>query len=347
MKRILYIGTYTVRGSKGLYACTADSETGALAPLDEPCLEEPVFNPTFAAVQGDWLYAVSEIGDNLPRPGAMVAFKRGPAGGLRFVKSIACGRGSPCHVQVFDGGRRLAVSQYKTGELYVIGLDTAGLPTGMEAVFRTEGKGPVTGRQEGPHVHSACESPDGTTLFSADLGVDRIYRFAVSRKKVTPIDALGCPPGSGPRHMVHSPDGRFLWAVGELDSTLMTFRNEVQTYRLVHHESLLPADFKGESLAAEIRLHPNGRWLYATNRGADDVTVLAVQPDGSAAVLGRAATGPYPRGMILSPDGRFLYAGSQHGDRIDWFAVDPLNGLLEKRGTLAGIPAPVGFAFGI
>jgi 6-phosphogluconolactonase len=346
VKRVLYIGTYTVRGSKGLYACTADSETGALTVLDEPRLAEPVFNPTFVAVNGDWLYAVSEIGDNTPRSGALAAFKRGPGGDLRFAKSVDCGKGSPCHVLVFDKGRRLAVSQYKTGELYVIGLDAAGLPTGVETVYRTEGKGPMASRQDAPHVHSACESPDGNTLFSADLGLDRIFRYAIGKEKVTPIEPLICPPGSGPRHMAHSPDGRFLWAVGELDSTLMTFRNEDRTYRLVRHEPLLPAGFKGESWAAEIRLHPNGRWLYATNRGADDVTVLAVQPDGSAVILRRTATAPCPRGMILSPDGRFLYAGSQHDDRIDWYAVDPVTGLLEKRGTLAGIPAPVGFVFG-
>lgn len=346
MKRTLYIGTYSVRGSRGLYACEADSETGKLTPLAEPRLDDPVFNPTFVAVRGDWLYAVSEIGDNKPRPGALVAFKREQAGGLRFVTSVSCGKGSPCHVLVFDSGRRLAVSQYKTGELYIIGLDATGLPTGVESVFRTEGKGPMASRQEGPHVHSACESPDGKKLFAADLGLDRIFRYAVGTDGVKPMEALVCPPGSGPRHMVHSPDGRFLWAVGELDSTLMTFRNQEHTYRLIRHESLLPAGFTGESWAAELRLHPTGRWLYATNRGVDDVTALAVEPDGAGVVVGRAPTGPYPRGMILSPDGRFLYAASQHGDRIDSYAIDPEKGTLTRIGGLSGIPSPVGFAFG-
>jgi 6-phosphogluconolactonase len=347
MKRLLFIGTYSVRDSKGLYACEADAATGALTLLEEPVLTEPAINPTFLACRGNWLYAVSELGDSdAPRPGALTGFHlQGHTGALKRGPSIPCGRGSPCHVLVFDEGRRLAVSQYKTGELYIIALAPDGAPDRLESVFRTESHGPVTGRQDAPHVHSAFESPDGSFLYSADLGGDRIYRYRVRREEVVPLEPLVCPPGSGPRHMTMSADGRFLWAVGELDSTLIGFAREGDHYLQFGHWPLLPPDFRGESWAAEIRLHPNGRWLYATNRGLDDVTVMAIQPDGSPAVIGRSRTGAWPRGMILSPDGRFLYTACQNGDSIDTFAIDPESGLLEKRETLSGIPSPVGFAF--
>lgn len=347
MKRLLFVGTYSVRNSKGLYACEADAATGALALLKEPVLPEPAINPTFLACRGGWLYAVSELGGGeAQRPGAVTAFRiHGRAGALKRGKSIPCGQGSPCHVLIFDEGRRLAVSQYKTGELHIIALAPDGTPSHVESVFRTEAHGPNQARQEAPHVHSAVESPDGAFLYAADLGADRIYRYRVRGDGVIPLEPLVCPPGSGPRHMVFSADGRFLWAVGELDSSLIGFVKEGDHYLQVGHWTLLPPEFKGESWAAEIRLHPNGRRLYATNRGLDDVTVMEIKPDGSPAVIGRAATGPWPRGMILSPDGRFLYTACQNGDRIDSFAIDPESGLLEKRGSLAGIPSPVGFAF--
>jgi 6-phosphogluconolactonase len=347
MKRLLFIGTYSIRGSRGLYACEADSETGALAPLAEPLLPEPVINPTFLACRGEWLYAVSEIGDETsPRPGGVTAFRlEGRTGALAKANSLPCGRGSPCHVLVFDGGRRLAVSQYKTGELYILSLAPGGELKSVDQVFRNEGRGPVADRQEAPHMHSAFESPDGRTLFAADLGTDRVCRYAIEPAGLTPLEPLVCPPASGPRHMTMSPDGRFLWIAGELDSTVMGFRKQGEAYELFGRWPLLPADVKGESWAAEIRLHPNGRWLYATNRGLDDVVAMELRPDGAPRITGRAPTAHWPRGMILSPDGRFLYAAAQHADRIDAYALDPPTGIPEKRGGLAGIPAPVGFAF--
>ncbi len=347
MKRILFVGTYSTRGSRGLYACEADSETGALTPLAEPLLPEPVINPTFVTCRGRWLYAVSEIGDDAsPRPGAVTAFRMTDSpGSLERAGSLPCGKGAPCHVLVFDQGRRLAVSQYKTGELYIIGLAPDGALKSVEHIFKNTGSGPMVSRQEGPHVHSCFESPDGQTLFSADLGTDRVNRYRVQPGGVTPLDPLVCLPGSGPRHMTMSSDGRFLWVVGELDSTLTGFRKDGPTYTLFGHWPLLPPDIKGESWAAEIRLHPGGRWLYATNRGLDDVVALELQADGAPRIIGRAKTAAWPRGMILSPDGRFLYAGGQHGDRIDCYALDPVTGVPEKRGGLAGIPSPVGFAF--
>jgi 6-phosphogluconolactonase len=346
MKKLFYIGTYSVRGSKGLYACTADTTTGALSPLPDPLPDDLLFNTTFATCRGEWLYAIGESGTGSPRTGVLCGFHMDrQTGSLSGMKTVSCGKGSPCHVLVFDGGRRLAVSQYKTGELYVIGLAPDGTPGSVEAVFRTEGHGPMADRQEGPHIHSALESPDGSTLLAADLGLDRIFTYAILPAAVRPIEALVCPPGSGPRHMAMSADSRFLWVVGELDSTIMGFRFDGSGYRLFGHWPLLPPGFSGESWAAEIRLHPNGRWLYATNRGADDVVVMELQADGTPVVTGRAPTGSWPRGMILSPDGRFLYAGAQHGDRIDVFAINPETGLLTKQSSLAGIPSPVGFAF--
>lgn len=346
MKRLFFVATYSVHGSKGLYACLADSDTGLLTPLTDPLPLEPLTNTTFAACRRDWLYAVGETGNDKPRAGVLFGFRLdGRSGALGAMTTVECGQGSPCHVIVFDNGRRLAVSQYKTGQLYIIGLAPDGTPGAVEAVFRTEGHGPKTDRQEGPHIHSALESPDRTTLFAADLGLDCVFRYAIRPSGLSPLEPLTCPPGSGPRHMAISADGRFLWVVGELDSTIIGFERKGAGFRPIGHWPLLPPGFSGESWAAEIRLHPNGRWLYATNRGADDVTALELKPDGTPVVIGRAATGPWPRGMILSPDGRFLYAGAQHGDRIDVYAIDQETGLLSKRGGLAGIPSPVGFVF--
>lgn len=346
MKRLLFVGTYSLRGSKGIYACHADAETGALTLLPEPVFAEPVNNTTYLASHGHWLYAAGETGPVSPRPGAVIAFRRdGSGGALHRVNALPCSIGGPCHVLVFDKGRRLAVSHYKTGEFHVIRLAPDGTPERTESVIRTDGRGPMAGRQDGPHIHSALETPDGRELFSADLGQDRIFHYAIRPEGLKALVPLVCPPGSGPRHMAMSADGAFLWVIGELDSTIIGFKRDRGAFRQIGHWPLLPAEFKGESWAAEIRLHPNGRWIYATNRGADDVTVLAVQPDGSLKIIGRTATGPWPRGMILSPDGRFLYAAAQNGDRIDFYAVDPDSGLLARRGDLTGIPAPVGFAF--
>lgn len=345
MSLLLYIGTYSKRGSQGIYAAHVNPDTGALSPPAPVGYPDDLADPSWLAVRGSRLYAVSRTRDGASPSGRLAAFRRLPDGRLRLDAALPCGDGAPCHAILFDQGRRAAVSHYKNGRLFIARLEPDGRPAAIEAAFHTDGHGPVADRQEGPHLHSAMESPDGTMLFAADLGLDCIFQYDIRPHGLVARPPLQCPPGSGPRHMAMAADGATLWAVGELDSTLIVFRRRDDGFHLAAHLSLLPAAFSGVSSAADLRLHPNGRWLYATNRGADDVTILAVGADGIPAPIGWTATPPWPRGMILSPDGRFLYTASEHGDRLDAFAVDPETGLLDPRGRWDGIPSPVAFAF--
>ncbi len=345
MKIPLLIGTYSVRGSAGLYGTLFDADTGSLDPPHPLLPPKTLFNPTYLTVCQDRLYSTGETGFSSSQ--GQVALFRIESDGPKIqpLAAVPCGQGSPCHVCCFDQGRRLVASHYKTGELYFFRLDPVGIPS-LETVFRQPGRGPVPSRQESSHFHAATASPDGRWLVAADLGQDALFLFEIESEALRFVARISCPPASGPRHLVYSPDSRFLWATGELDSSILSFRQDNGSLSLILHQSVRPPFFTGENYPAEIRLHPDGRTLFVSNRGADEIVILQTDPSGALQLLGRHATVSWPRGMILSPDGRFLLAGSQHQDEIAIYSISADRTTLEEHKRIAKIPSPVAFAFG-
>jgi len=373
----IYIGTYTGSGSEGIYTLLIDRATGALSP---PELAAKTANPTWLTLSPDkrTLYAVSG-GEN-----PATAFAIDSANGrLTPASEPYLGDGKPpCHLAIDKTGRCLIASHYHYGTVTTVpiraGYDscesrggdecvslggTLGAPTGLiEHAKLDHPTGPHPTRQDAPHVHSATISPDNRYAYVCDLGLDRIYAYALDTEHAAlnpaPRFYTETRPGSGPRHATFSRDGRHLLVVGELDSTLTSYTYDAETAILtpVDTQSLLPsvratalsADFSGENTAAEVRLHPNGRWAYASNRGHDSIATFALDAaSGRLTPLGHTPSGGHsPRHFAICPCGRWLVTANQDSGTVCTFAIDRETGLpAATPASTVTIPKPVCVVF--
>jgi 6-phosphogluconolactonase len=306
-------------------------------------------NPTYleASAAGDRLYAVCEVSAEEHPTVETYAVDR-PSLTLRHLASTPLPGGWPCHVSVNAAAGHLAIANYESGNFLIMPLDEAGCPAGMPDVIQRQGCGPQADRQEAAHGHCALASPDGRHLFLVDLGTDAIARHPIlgGRVSALPDLTITAAPGAGPRHIAFSPSGRSLLAIHELASTV-TLHSLDDPRRILAEVSTLPEGYTGESTCAAIRVHPSGRFIYASNRGAD--SIFAARLDEEAGGLHPIGTWPAggrtPRDIALTPDGAFLLAASQDDHAIAVFAIDQATGALIATDHRLKLMSPVCLRF--
>lgn len=356
---LVYVGTYTERtpdgsGSKGIYSARFDTASGRITGI-APAAE--LQNPSWVTPSRDgrFLYAVSELGvpDVTGMPaGQVVAYAIGADATLAELNRVSSRGADPCHIAVSRSGRTVAVANYTGGSIatYHVGDDGR-----LAAASRDQhvGKGPNTARQERAHAHSTDFAADDRLLLSCDLGNDRVYvyRHGPRTGTLTPHKPpfVGLEPGAGPRHLALHPSGRYVYVVTELANTVATFAWDPGAGTLVQRQtvSTLPVGTTVTSNAAEIAVHPSGRFLYASNRGHDSIAVFAVDArNGRLTLLANTPTGgSTPRHFALDPGGRWLLVANQRTSSIVTFAVDPSSGALTPGGAAVTVPRPVCVAF--
>jgi 6-phosphogluconolactonase len=340
---LIFVGTYTKGTGRGIYSVRLDSETGQLS-APELAAETP--SPTFLALSPDKrrLYAVRNTKD-------MVAgFSVGAgSGSLVRIPAPASAEGvSPCHLAVDRTGRALVVANYNVPIVAALPLQADGA-VGVPNVITHSGSSVHPTRQTSAHPHSTTISPDNRFVIACDLGQDRIftYRFDPAKALLSPSDPafVATEPGSGPRHFAFGGDGRHAYVINELANTVVAYAYDASNGALAPFQTLstLPPEFSGESIAAEIRLHPNGRFLYGSNRGHDSIAVFAVDPPSGklAPVEIMPAGGRTPRNFSLSPDGTWLVCAHQDSSTLCSFRVDPESGRLARVPGTVSVPMPV------
>jgi 6-phosphogluconolactonase len=357
----VWFGTYTggPAKSEGIYVSRFDAATGKLTA---PQPAAAVKNPSFLAVHPTLpvLYAVSEVADADGKPaGAVLAFAIDEATGTLTAKNHqSSGGAGPCHVSIDRTGRVALAANYGGGSVICLGLAADGslepVVSGTPGGFiQHEGKGPNPQRQEAPHGHSINPSPDGRFAVACDLGVDKvlIHALDIGKATLTPHGFGRGVPGAGPRHFAFHPDGRYGYAVNELDLTVTAFAFDRQagTLESIQAISTLPADVtdtKGFS-TAEIVSHPSGKFLYASNRGHDSIAMYAVDGGtGRLTFLGaEPIRGKTPRNFVIDPAGKFLLAAGQNSNTVTVFAIDAETGRLSFTGQSLEVPSPVCIRF--
>lgn len=340
----VYVGTYTDCGSRGIYRSSLDRESGALT---QPLLAAETENPSFLTFHpsGRVLSAVNEVDR-----GAVTAFRVDPASSqLTLLNQQPSAGADPCHLVVDRQGRNLLVANYTVGSVAVLPLDTDGRLRPASAIRQHAGGGPVPARQEGPHTHAVALDAAEQFAFAIDLGADQIfvYRYGAAAGTLDPNDPGAAPlePGSGPRHVAWHPRGKFLYSINELRSTLTSFtynalRGTLETVQTV---SMLPAGVSRASIAAEIAISPDGRFLYGSNRGHDSIAVFAIETaSGTLVPRGHVPSGGRtPRHLAIDPLGRWLLVANQDSDAITSFRIDGASGVPSPAGKGATISKPV------
>jgi len=348
---LIFLGTYTRSGSsRGIYSIRLDRATGALSP---PTLAAAASDPGWIVLSPDrrHLYAIH------PSPSQAIAFSVDPDAGTLAPLTVppAGDRAAPpSHLAVDATGRTLLAANYAEGYVAAIpirGDGTLDLPNAI----RHEGRSVHPTRQDKPHVHSVTPSPDNRFVVVADLGLDRLFSYSLdsAAARLTPGDppSIASAPGAGPRHFkfgaaaADSASGagaQFAYAINELDSTITAYAYDPVRGALAPRQSIstLPPGFVEPSTTAELRVHPNGRFIYGSNRGHDSIAVFAVHPvDGTLSPVEIIPSGGRtPRNFALSPDGRWLVCGHQDTDLLTVFRVDPATGRLTRTSHTAAVP---------
>jgi 6-phosphogluconolactonase len=353
---LVYFGTYTGPGSKGIYVSRFDSATGRLTPA-ELAAETP--NPSFLAVRPDgrFLYAVNEVGHFQGKnSGSASAFAVDRATGrLTLLNQSASGGADPCHATVDRSGRSLLVANYSGGSIAALPIGPDGRLGEASAVVQHKGSSVNRERQAGPHAHSIDLDAANRFALVDDLGLDKVlvYRFDPARGTLVPHDppSASVAPGSGPRHLAFHPDGRHVYVINEMLLTITAFRYDPERGALDVAQTLstLPAGVapRPEYSTAEVRVHPSGRFLYGSNRGHDSIAVFAIEREtGALTPVEHVPTGgKTPRNFTLDPTGTYLLVANQGSDSVVVFRVDADTGRLQATGQTLHVGSPVCVTF--
>jgi len=349
---LIFFGTYTLGNSRGIYEASLDGATGTLST---PVLAAETPNPSFLALHPNhrFLYAHCDLGTTADGKvgGAIRAFALDPASGrLTVLNTVATGDPFCSNVAVDPTGRVLMTVSGSGGHIFSFPIEPDGSLGPRAARLRNDGPpGPVVTRQQKTYPHSSTFSPDDRFVMVADLGLDRVfaYRCDLATAVLEPLDRpyAQFKPGTGPRHSKFSADGRFFYVVGELANTVTACAYDAPTGRVTPFQTLstIPAGYKAETTSSEIRIHPNGRFVYAASRGADCIAVFARDFESGrlTPVEIVPSGGHFPRNFALSPDGRWLVCGHQESGNATVFRVDPATGRLARAPSTQMVPEAI------
>ena len=347
---LVYFGTYTGAGSKGIYVSRFNSATGQLGA---PELAAESTNPSFLAAGpgSNFLYAVSEVDEAGGTPtGAVEAFAMDArTGKLTPLNRQPSGGGGPCHLAVDATGKCLLVANYGSGTIAAMPIHADGSLGAATTTSHHTGSSVNPSRQAGPHAHFISPSPDNRFTLDCDLGLDKIFinHLDAAAAKLTPSDPTFAtvPPGSGPRHLVFSRDGKFVYVINEMASTITVFSYAATNAAMAAVQTIftLPKEYAANHACAEIALHPNGKFLYGSNRGHDSIAVFAVNRQTGRLTFAehQSTLGRTPRHFAIDPSGRWLLAENQASNSVVVFAIDPDTGKLKSTGQTVSLGSPV------
>jgi len=346
----LYVGTYTGEQSDGIYVCDFDQESGVMGA---PRLAAKQDNPSFVSISADqkYLYAACEVkGTGESAGGYVASYKREDDGSLLFLNRQPSQGKGPCHVSVNADNTFLVASNYGSGSLVVYPITKDGMLSDEPQVIQHEGSGPNSGRQKGPHAHSALFRNDGS-LFAADLGIDKLLIYeqnsASGRYEAGKQAFVSIKAGSGPRHFSFNADERFIYVANELSSTLSVLKKNGGEYEEIQSLSTLPDDFNGTNLVADIHLSGDERFVYLSNRGLNAIAVFQRDLENGklSLIQNEPACGEWPRNFALSPNGKYVLVANQQSNNITVFERNADTGLLTYTGKSYNLFSPVCLKF--
>jgi 6-phosphogluconolactonase len=349
-KEVLYVGTFSVRGSEGIYAYSFNRAKQTLTLLQTvPSLESPTFLTIHPS--NKYLYSVNRgKADAMDQGGSVSAYgidnATGRLSGLNHKSSYGDG---PCYVEVDKTGKYVIIGHYNEGNLTVLSLFKDGLIGSVSDAKKYSGNSINAERQESPHIHAAVLSQDNKFLYVTDLGSDKIYiyDFDASNGTLRPgsVPEVMVTPGAGPRHFALHSTGNYAYLSEELTSTVGVLSvDKISGALTMLQDSVpsLPDNYTGKNSSADIHTDVTGKYLYMSNRGADVISIYTIADDGKIKLVGNQSTGgKTPRNFLVDPKGEFLFVANQDTDNITIFRINPKTGQLTSVGQPLSVPSPV------
>lgn len=342
----LIIGTYTnTCDSKGIYVYDFDTKT---ADFKLKATTDKVINPSYLTVSDDnkYIYSVNENGPE----STLSAFKFDAGSGkLELINKQSSKGADPCYI--LNDKKHVIAANYSGGTISVFNKNADGGLSEAKQVIKHKGKSSNAQRQESAHVHMVLFTPDKKYVVANDLGTDHVYIYNYNPDSPTGIlkvkDSVAIKAGSGPRHITFSGDGKFAYLLNELDGKITIFTYEDGKLQFLNETSVVENDFKGDISAAAIKISPDQRLVYATNRGtANDISFYKRRRDGVLLYQGKTSTlGKGPRDFAIDPTGSFLLVSHQYTNDVVIFSIDKKTGTLTDTGKRIQLCSPVNLVF--
>ena len=342
----LLIGTYTNScDSKGIYVYDFDTNTGDFVFKNAT---EKVSNPSYLTLSKDQkiVYSVNENGAESTVSSFQFDVTSGKLMNLNQQKAQGA---DPCYI--INDDLNVIVANYSGGNIAVFGKKANGSLSAIKQVVQHKGKG-IHPRQESPHVHMVYFSPDKKYVLSTDLGTDTVSLYEYHPNSATSVLKLksttSLQAGSGPRHLTFSKDGKKVYVLQELNGALSVFGFANGKLNTIQETTILAKDFKGNFTGADIHISPDGKFLYASNRGeANTISIFKIlkngqlQPQSVVPSLGKG-----PRNFAIDPTGRFLLVAHQYSNDVVVFKRDVVSGVISDSGKRLELCSPVCLVFG-
>ena len=341
----LLIGTYTNSGkSEGIYSYQLDLAHGVNA---QKSLVKGISNPSYLAIASNkkFVYSVEESSNGSAANAFSFDEKTGK---LTLINTSKTNGANPCFITVSD--KHVFTANYTGGSISVFERKADGSLSELKQLIQHKGGSIDPKRQKEPHVHQVIFTPDKKYLVANDLGTDMVTVYKYNKKGTTniliPHDSIAVKPGSGPRHITFDKDGKHAYLIQEMDGTVSVFDMKCGKLKLLQTSSVVVKK-NIETGAADIHLSPDGKFLYATNRGtANDITCFSVLNDGTISFVSQVSTiGQGPRNFAISPDGNYLLVANQRTDNVIVFKRDFKNGSLTYTGQQINVGSPVCLVF--
>lgn len=345
---LVFISAFASGDKAGIHAFGFNSETGALKPLHRTT---DILNPFFISVSKDkrFLYAIDakNFGDKVDEFVTAYAIQ-GHSGELKKLNQQSSRGTASCYLDVDATGRTLTVANYSSGSVASLPVNADGSLGEAASFIQHSGSSVDADRQKGPNAHSIVVSPDNRFALAADLGIDKImiYKLDAATAKLTPNEPQPFAkqkPGSGPRHITFHPSGKRVYVINELANTVTFFDYASENGTLTERQTIstLPADFTGKSYCADLKITPDGRFLYGTNRGHDSIAIYRIADDGKLShITNEPSLGKGPQNLLITPDGKWLLCANMPGNSVVVFQIDSTSGKIKAVGEPVSMPMP-------
>jgi 6-phosphogluconolactonase len=341
-----YLGTYTDDRDEGIFVYQYDAAAGH---LERTQAVPSLANPTFLAIHPSkrFLYAVSEVDNHAgQKQSAASAYAINPATGqLSLINHVSSPGLGACHIALSPDARHVVIANYGNGSVAVLPVNGDGSLGEATDYVEHHGHGPHP-NQDSAHAHCTTFSPDGKIAYVNDLGIDKVMAYRLEGGKLVPhkIPFLSVASGAGPRHVAFHPNGREGYIINELDNTIDVVDYDAKTGELRPKQTIstLPDDYNQVSYCADVHVHPNGKFVYGSNRGHNSIALFMIGATGLLMPAGHFSTrGNWPRNFAIDPGGQRLWVANHRSDDVFAFNIDPHSGELTPTGQSITLSRPV------
>lgn len=344
---LVFVSAFAGGDEGAIHAYRLNLKTGELKLAHRTTdVEHPFF--TALSPGGKFLYSIhaKQFGGKENEEVAAYAIE-GRSGRLKLLNRQSARGTASCYLDVDTTGKSVLVANYSTGSVAALPVNEDGSLGEAASFIQHAGSSVDPKRQKGPYAHSIVASPDNRFAYAADLGIDKILIYRLDPKtaklRANTPPFVRTPAGAGPRHLTFHPNGKHLYAINELKNSVTRFDQDAKTGALTLRQTIstLPDDFEGTSHTADLKITPDGKFLYGTNRGHDSIAIYRLAKNGGMKRIGiEPSLGKGPQNLLITPDGGLLLCANMPGNNVVVFRINKTTGALKAAGEPVEIPKP-------